>query len=106
MLDRFLDAVAEEGVLVAGDRLELDEVAARDVAAGQLELGALGVEREVGHRQVVGDAGAVLGPVRVERADGGDVVHHRVVDEVAELVDQRLDGVTAVRGSGSTGCPD
>ena len=32
-------------------------------------------------------------PIRVKRADRGDVIHHRVVDEVAELVDESFDGV-------------
>jgi hypothetical protein len=62
--------------------LYVAEVAALDEAAGQGELRALGVERNIGHRQVVGDALADLGPVGIEGADGGDVDQVDVLDEV------------------------
>jgi hypothetical protein len=81
-----------------GDRLELGQVAALDEAAGQGELGALGVHRDVRHGQVVGDAGADLGPVGVEGADRGDVDQVHVLDEVGQLVDEALDRHQALDG--------
>jgi hypothetical protein len=40
--------------------LKLLEVATLDMAAGQGKLGALGVERNVRHREVVGDAAPIV----------------------------------------------
>src|SRR5208283_5191376 len=65
VLDRLLDAFPEVVVVIGSDRFEALEVGVGDVAAGEAENGALGVHWHVGYRQVIGDAGAILGPVGV-----------------------------------------
>jgi hypothetical protein len=98
MLDRLLDALGEILVAEGLDRLVAGKVAALDEAAGHGELRALGVHRNVGHGQVVGDALADRRPVGIEGADGGDVDQVDVLDEVGKLVDETLDRHQALDG--------
>ncbi len=93
VLDALLHAVAEIGIAETLDRLEGGEVRRLDIAAGHGEFRALGVHRQIGHREIIGDARAIFGPVGIHRADRSDVGDHGVVDEVVEFVDPGLDGV-------------
>ena len=88
MLSRHV--VLEVRVLEARDLLEGREVAVDDRAARQVELGALGVERQVRHRQVVGHPAAVAEPLGVHRADRGDVRQVDLLHERRHLVEEVL----------------
>ena len=79
------------GLVEGLDLLDGREVAADDRAAGQVELRALRVERQVGHGEVVRHAGAVAEPVRIHRGDGADVDEVDLLDERAHLVEDVLD---------------
>ena len=60
------------------------------VPPGKSNVVPAAVEREVRHRQVVRDAGAVLQPVGVHRADGAHVDEVDLLDEGLHLVEQVL----------------
>ena len=85
-----------ERAIERGDRAVAAEVGVHDHAARHLELGALGVERQVRHRQIVGDALAEAEPGRVHRADGRHVEEVDLVDEYSHgRVDTRDGAVDA-----------
>ena len=100
VLDAFLDPVAKIGVLIGGDWFETGEIALGDIAAGQFKPGSLGVQRQIRHRQIIGDARAVTGPVGIQRAHRRHIGNHRLIDKLAELVDFGLDREQPLQGQG------
>ena len=91
VLDRLLDAFLPVLIVEGGDRFALAQIAAFNEAAGESKLGALGVQWNVGHRQVVGDALANRCPLGVEGTNGSHVNQVNVLDEIRQLVDPALD---------------
>ena len=75
---------------------ERAEIRVHDHAARHLELGAFRVERQVGHRQVVGDTRTVAEPRGVHGADGGHIREIDLVDEGLDLFQIAFDLVELV----------
>jgi hypothetical protein len=97
MLDPLLDPLFEI-VVEPGDRLERAHVAVGNVAAGQIKGRSLGVQRHIRHREIIGHPGAVLRPVRVDGADGRDIDHVDIPDEIPDLIVQGLDVLEPLDG--------
>ena len=91
MGDRLFDAVPEVLVAEPRDRLHRGDVAVHQRTAGQVELGARRVQRQIGHREVVLHPGAVPEPLGIQRPDGEDVRNVDLLHEGQDLVEQVLD---------------
>ena len=67
------------------ERVLRREVAAVDVAAGQIELRALGVERQIGNGEVVVHAASIVEPLGIHRGNGANVDQVNLLDERRSL---------------------
>ena len=88
--DRLGHVLLEVRIAERRDRRHVCKVAVEDRAAGELEGRPLLIERQVGHRQVIHDAGTDLQPVGVHGGDRAHVHEIDLFDEALHLVQKRL----------------
>jgi hypothetical protein len=92
VLDGLFDTLDPVLIVERRDGLALGQVAAFNEAAGEGKLRSLGIERNIGYRQIVGDAFAYCCPFRIESAHGSDVDQVDILDKIGQFIDPALDG--------------